>query len=101
MVQAIKEWTLCLEETEMSLGTVRLERERPNDRKNGKKKRNQEKGKSDINRDRMTKEAGKSNRNETKRKSVRNFNDRKVKDERRENLKEKENSVHKKIATLY
>lgn len=49
----------------------------------------------------MTKEAGKSNRNETKRKSVRNFNDRKVKDERRENLKEKENSVHKKIATLY
>lgn len=65
------------------------------------KKRNQEKGKSDINRDRMTKEGGKSNRNETKRKSVRNFNDRKVKDERRENLKEKENSVHKKIATLY
>lgn len=37
MVQAIKEWTLCLEETEMSLGTVRLERERPNNRKNGKK----------------------------------------------------------------
>lgn len=84
MVQAIKEWTLCLEETEMSLGTVRLERERPNNRK---KKMNQEKGQSDINRDRMTKEGEKSNRNETKRKSVRNFNDRKVKDKRGENLK--------------
>lgn len=48
---------------------------------------NQEKGQSDINRDRMTKEGEKSNRNETKRKSVRNFNDRKVKDKRGENLK--------------
>lgn len=57
---------------------------------------NQEKGQSDINRDRMTKEGGKSNWNETKRKSVRNFNDRKVKDKRGDNVKKKENSVHKK-----